>query len=332
MTDAGPPPPRRWRRRLIVICRVFGIAGAIVAMSPARRPPPIKMPDPNGYEDLARAGAMIHGDWPNKGDFAKAKLDEVRAFLESNRSSLDLARVGLGRECLSPFENSHAGLGKHMKDFGQIRGVARLLTGEGIVRQADGQTVEAVRSYRDVLALGQAMAQGGVLLDLSGMVAVQTSAINRLRALHDKLPSGAIIELLRDLESLDRRRVPLDAILAREDLWYQGAFNSYERTLMRLSGVEKGGREKQLKMAKDSLNRAERDMRFFMIELAIVAYHEDKTTWPRSVKDLVPTYLASVPIDPSTGQTIDYPTNPSGELTDDLTTIARPDGEVTPHP
>ncbi len=290
------------------------------------------MPDPNGYDDLVKAGSLIHGDWPNKGDFAKAKIDEVRAFVEANKASLDLARVGLGRECVAHFDNSQEGLEKHLEDFGRIRSVARLLNGEAIVLEADGKPVEAARIYRDVLEVGQAMTQGGMGIDVSTMCAIQGQGIARLRTLRDKLPDEATSALLHDLESLDRRRVSLDDVEARRALWYQGAFNPYQRTMLRLSGVEKKGQADELAMAKKALDRVERPMRFFMVELAIHAYHEDKKTWPRSVKDLVPGYLSSVPIDPSTGQPIDYPANPSGELTDDLTAIARPGGEVTPRP
>jgi hypothetical protein len=334
MTDAGPPPPRPWRRRLIVMGLVFGVAAAIFALSPTRRqPPPIKLPDPNGYDDLVQAGSLIHGDWPNKGDFAKAKVDDVRAFVEANKASLDRARVGLSRECVATFDNTQDGLSKHLDSFGRIRSVARLLTGEAIIREADGQPVEAARIYRDLLEVGQAMTQGGMGIDVSAMCAIQAQAITRLRALRDKLPSEAISDLLRDLESLDRRRVTPEDVEARRDLWYQGAFNSYQRAMMRLSGVEKKARVDELRIAKSLLDRiAARPMRFFMIELAIHAYQEDKKAWPRSVKDLVPGYLPSIPIDPSTGQPIDYPANPLGELTDDLTTIARPDGEVKPGP
>jgi hypothetical protein len=331
MTDPGPRPPRLWLRRVIAICLVFGIAGAIVVSSLNRRPPPIKLPDPNGYDDLVKAGALIHGDWPNKGDFAKAKIEEVKAFVVANKASLDLARIGLGRECVAPIENSQAGLEKHLEDLSRIRGVARLLIGEAMVREADGQTVEAVRSYRDVLALGQAMTQGGMAVDLLAMCAIQGQGIARLRTLRDKLPDEATSALLRDLDSLDRRRVSLDDVEARRVLWLQGAYSPIQLAILRLNGFGKPGTAETTAMT-TAFDRIVRTSRFFQVELAIHAFHQDKKTWPRSVKDLVPDYLASVPIDPSTGQPIDYPANPAGELTDDLTTIARPGGEVTPRP
>jgi hypothetical protein len=333
VTDAGArPAPRRRGRPIVFGAAVAIFIAIVVASSVGHRPARPRLPDPNGYDDLARAGSLIQGQWPNKGDLARADPGEVRAFVEANKAALDLARVGLGRECVAPVEATQEGLGKQMERCGHIRSLSRLLTGEAIVREADGHFVEAAKSDRDALALGQALTQGGMGNDAMTGWVIQGVAIARLRKLRDRLPSDAIRDLLRDLESLDRRRVSVEAVEAGWYGWYQGAFSPMQRTMLRWSGVEKRTRIQEAGMAERGRERIERSMRFLLVELAIHAYHEDRKTWPRSIDDLVPAYLASVPISSGTGKAIDYPANAAGDLTDDLSSIARPDGEVSPRP
>jgi hypothetical protein len=159
---------------------------------------------------------------------------------------------------------------------------------------------------------------------------MQWQAIVGLRKLRDRLPREEILAILGELEALDRNRVPLEAVEARWLAWYKGAHNPAIRAMYRWNGLEKMGRAGEISATRKGRDRVERDLRFLLAELAIRAYHQDKGTWPRSVKDLVPAYLTAVPIDPNTGKPLDYPANADGELTDDLTSIARPDGEVTP--
>jgi hypothetical protein len=88
------------------------------------------------------------------------------------------------------------------------------------------------------------------------------------------------------------------------------------------------GKSSELIMARQGRERSARSVRFLLAQLAIHASHEDTKAWPRSLGDLVPAYLASIPLESSTGLPIDYPVNASGELTDDLSAIARIDGEI----
>ncbi len=327
-TDAVRKPRRHWRK-LGVLLAIVAATGAVL-WSAGRQPPSPKLPDPNGYDDIVRAGSLVKGAWPNKGDFAKAAVSDVRAFVEANKATLDLARVGLGRECMVPLENSQAGLEKHFEAMSPIRAVGRLLQGEAQVAEADGRIVDASKAYRDELALGQAVTQGGMGNDQQVGCVMQWMAIIGLRKLRDRLPREEIPAILRELEAVDRKRVPLEAVEARWLAWYQGSHNLAIRTMYRWNGLEKMSRADEIGVVRNARNRVERDLNFLLAELAIHAYHQDKGTWPRSVKDLIPAYLTAVPIDPNNGKPVDYPANANGELTDDLASIARPDGEVTP--
>jgi hypothetical protein len=306
------------------------LIGVFVALSGGRRPPAQKLPVPNGYDDVVKAGSLVKGAWPGKANLKKAEVPEIRAFVEANKAALDLARVGLGRECVAPIEDTQAGLNKHIQDINSFSQIGGLLQAEATVAEADGRVVDASKAYRDKLALGLAMTQGGMGFDMATGCNLQWQAVIGLRKLRDRLPAEEIRAILGELEDVDRKAVPVEAVEARWKRYYQAAHNPYLRLVFRLNGMDKSGLANERKMALQARQRVDRALRFLLAELAIHAYHEDKKAWPRSVKDLVPAYLAAVPVDPSSLQPIDYPANKAGELTDDLPAIARPDGEIKP--
>ena len=320
--------PRRIGLKAGVLVAI--LVGVFVAMSGGRRPPPQKLPVPNGYDDIVQAGSLVKGTWPGKGNLNKAELPEIRAFVEANEAALDRARVGLGRECMAPIENSQEGLDKHIQDINFFAQIGGLLQAEAMVADADGRVADASKSFRDKLALGLAMTQGGLPFDMASGCNIQWQAVIGLRKLRDRLPVEQIPALLRELEGIDRKGVPVEAVEARAQAFYQSAHNPYFRMMFRLNGMDKTAKAADRKMAQQGRERVDRSLRFLLAELAIHAYHEDKKTWPRSVQDLVPAYLTAVPIDPTSGQGIDYPTNEAGELTDDLAAIGRLNGEVKP--
>ncbi|WP_435009950.1 hypothetical protein P12x_001169 [Tundrisphaera lichenicola] len=252
--------------------------------------------------------------------------------MESNRPALDQARVGLSRESVVPVAHSSDWLAQHMDSVSGIRSVARLLGGESLVYRTDGRYAEASRSLLDEMSLGQAMTQGGMGIDVTMGWVVQKLALRDLQNLKDRLPSGSIVPMIKELEALDRRRVSLDDVVANWSSWYRGSNNLGVRAMYRLSGIEKKARTGEQSMAKPIRDQVERSFRFTLVDFAIHAFHQDRNAWPLSLDDLVPEYLASVPIDSGTGRSIDYPRNQSGELTDDLSAIARPDGAVASGP
>ncbi len=328
MIESDSVAPRRWPRRLILIALVFGVGFATLAMSRTPQADPFRLPVPNGYDDLVKAGSLREGAWPHKTDLGKATIDEIRPYVETNRKVLELARVGLGRECIVSIEDSQEGLNKHLDQISKIRDVHRLFDLEGRVLVADGRFAEAAKIYREALELGQVITQGGMAADGQLGWVLQEQTIRRLREFRRKIPVDEARTLLIDLDLLDHRRVTLQALEDRWARWYRGAFNPLIRAMMRANGLEAKGKTDQAGVAKKGLDKIERAMRYFQLELAIDLFHEDQKSWPRSVGELVPKYLSAVPVDANTGQPLEYPANQAGELTDDLSAIARPDGEV----
>jgi hypothetical protein len=291
-----------------------------------------RWPDPNGYDELAKAGSLIQRKLPNDGNLEKADPAVLRLFVGSNQAVLDQVRIGLGRESIAPLEDSQEGLSAQLERAVRIKQAAWVLRAEGLVAEADGRFADALRSYRDILGVGQVITQGGMLSEARLGWFVQKLAIGRLRKLRDHLSVEDARRAIRDLESFDGRLVAPETVVDRWERWYRGAFPSYQRMVMRWNGIEATERASQKAQAAKGREEAARSLRFLMVELAIHAHHLEKGTWPRSVGELVPAYLSSAPLDPASRQPLDYPANPRGELTDDLGSIARPDGEVGPRP
>jgi hypothetical protein len=330
MSDLPPAPLlRRGDRRLAIGAALAFLLATFGSMMIGRSASPRPgWPDPNGYEELAKAGSLMQGKLPNQGDLDKADPAEIRLFIASNQAVLDQVRIGLGHESIAPLEDSQEGLTAQSDRAVRIKTAAWVLRAEGLVAETDGRFADALRSYRDILGVGQAITQGAMLGDARLGWFVQKVGIGRLRKLRNHLSVEDARRAIRDLESFDGRLVAPQTVVDRWERWYRGAFPSYQRAIMRWNGIEATERVNQKTQAVKGHDEAARSLRFLRIELAIHAHHLEKGTWPRSVKELVPAYLASVPIDPATDQPLDYPANPQGELTDDLGTIARPDGEV----
>ncbi len=307
----------------ILVAATTGLAGAW--MYQAHRGSEEIGPDPNGLDDLIRAGASIRGDWPNRGQIAEADPVELRAFVDANRAALDLARVGLARECLVVFENSEEGLASQAGQHRRLIFLCRLLAADGFAAEAEGQVGHAWRSDVDVLRVGQAGSQGGILAHASMCWTIQDFALRRIRKRKDRLGADECRAIIAALADLDRRRVDPDALVRRWDDWVTNSWSLPYRTLLWFNGAYGAEERNQAALARAAADKIARSFRLLMAELAIRAYTLDRKRAPGSLDELVPAYLEKVPIDPATSKPIDYPKTQDGRLADDPGSV-RPEG------
>jgi len=323
----GSSRRRRVSRRLAIGLLTCAIVVAWFAFLPPTTPKK-PLPDPNGYDDLVRAGSIIDEIGPNKGDWKGAELGELRTFVAANQSAVDLAQLGVSREGVVHFADSEAGLQEQVDQSGQIRSLSRLILAQGRVAESDGRFGDAARADFLLLEVGQAATQGAMAVVAPVGWVIQWQAVDQLRRLRDHLPAPELHASIQHLEQLDRRRVSLKAIVDLWERWYADGFSLWRRFPMYLSGMEAKGRTDQAKMVGVSRDRIERSMRFLIVEWAIHLHHEETGRWPRSIAEMVPSILCEVPTNPATGQPMTYPANPSGELTDDLSSIGQGDGST----
>lgn len=306
----------------VAVLGTTGFLGWSSIQSDAKSRPVV--PYPNGYDDLIRAGQLISGDWHTpKGD-----LELVRSFVAANGPAFDSLRLGLSRDCVASFDDSDAGYATLANDLNRFHNLSRLVMAEAQIAEADGRITDASRSCRDVLALGRAIMQGSMSAGAMYGWVIQHNGMDQLRRLRAKLSAEDCRAIIRDLEAIDRRPIPLKDVADRRETWYVGANSPFSRAASRMSGLERKGRAEELAIAKKHFDLVDRSRRFLLVELAIHAHHRDLGTWPRSIEELVPNYLASVPIDPSSGKPLNYPKEPTGELIHGFAAIAEPKGSV----
>ena len=324
LTDSRSGRPRIWVI-LATLTISLGIGLVIVLQIPSE-----PLPDPNGYHDLVAAGQAIEGQFPAQGDWTRADLTALRDFVAKNEPALQRVRLGLSREGLAEFADSHQGLDDLMRRQGQIKTVTRLMLAAARLAYEDGRYADQVRLDLETLAVGQMMTQGSIGGTATMGWVVQRQALDQLKRLHGQLDGIDLRATLREMGALDQRRVTPGAIERREARWYAGAFPYWQRLILRANGSEAVGRTADQKLVKEAHDRAARSIRYLMVEWAIHQFYKESGRWPRSVDELVPSFLTRVPLNPDTNQPLVYPANSAGELTDDLAAIGAEDGSLNP--
>ncbi len=331
ITSLGRNLGRRYRL-VILFGGVVGLTMWGFSTLPATPPKSPQIPNPNGYDDLIRAGAAIRGPWPKGGDWKGADLSELRAFVDANRPALDLARLGLSRDGLASFDDSQAGLAVQMEQQGHIRSLSRLLLAQARIAEEEGRFGDAARIDFDLLEAGQMTTQGALANTAALGWVVQSQALDQLRRLRDHLSARELRPMIEHLERLDQRRTSIQALVDRWERWYLGAFPWWQRAWMGQSRVKAMARADQPKVLGNSRTRVELPSRYLTIAWAIHVHHEETGRWPRSVAEMVPSILTAEPVDPATMRPLVYPLNASGELTDDLSMIGQAEGATVAAP
>src|ERR1035441_8694430 len=143
------------------IVAVLLVVAAIVFTFSQSAPPPRPLPQPNGYDDFVKAGAMITD---NASDYRSMNQVELRAFVTNNAEALKLVRTGLGRECRVPLDYS-ATSAANVHNLPVIKRLAQAMTAEGRLAEMENRPADAAEAYLAVIRLGCAMNQGGLIID-----------------------------------------------------------------------------------------------------------------------------------------------------------------------
>ena len=143
------------------IVAVLLVVAAIVFTLSQPAPPPTPLPQPNGYDDFVKAGAMITD---NASDYRSMNQVELRAFVTNNAEALKLVRTGLGRECRVPLDYS-ATNDTNIRNLSVLKRLAFCLTAEGRLAEMENRPADAAEAYLAVIRLGVAISQGGLIID-----------------------------------------------------------------------------------------------------------------------------------------------------------------------
>jgi len=269
------------------------VAALILTLSqPAPAPPPLPMP--NGYDDFVKAGGMVTD---NASDYGTMSEEELRAFMKKNAEALKLARTGLSRECRVPLDFSPTNTA-FLCNLAAIKRLAQAMTAEGRLAEMENRPADAAAAYLAVMRLGVASSHGGLIINSLVSIAIDTIGAARMEKLAPTLDAKQCREAAAALESCEAQREPRDTIMRQERAWARrvyGLKGQLARLLMFKSMKQSEG--KWVAKAKAQQTRT----RLLLIQLAARAYEFEKGQRPKSLADLVPVYLKTIPQNPLTG-------------------------------
>lgn len=283
---------------IVALLLVGGAVGVYVLSRPiALDEPPL--PVPNGYDDLFAAAQQIRGPVPY---LETAPAEELRAFLAQNPDVLEKARVGLGRECRVPIVNSPAYAQAAVNRCQAMRRLALLFVVEGREAEIAGDPLQAAASYRDAVVLGSQIARGGLLIEAVAGYDCESLGLRELRRLLPGLPRKTCSELNAVLGEIETSREPWENIGRREQLLFYNTAPVRVRVSMSVSPTPLYSFDHW----EWSRPRADALLRLARTHLALRMYWLDHAKYPDRLSELVPVYVAAVPIDPFGGNSLMY--------------------------
>lgn len=289
--------------KLLVCVVVLVILGLLlVSVSIARRTPVFPpLPNPNGYNDLIKAGKSLNS---GVNDFPTLSQTELRNLVMTNTEALRLCRVGLSRTCSVPTEATITNFSGMMPDLPELKRLAQLLAAEGRLAEMEHRFGDAARCYVEALALGDDMSRGGMLIHRLVGIAIQAVGGTRLARIIPELNPSEARSALQLLDSVDTRGVTWEEILHNEKLFCRHELRNLPSFV---NWIMNWWSSRSVKAkTRDRHNGAAAHIRLMMIELGIRCYVAENNRAPAALQDLVPKYLSHVPADPFTGQAFIY--------------------------
>lgn len=199
----------------------LGVWSFIISRQPPVVIPTPKMPKPNGYDFVVKAGdSLVDKDdvtWAAYRDTQhNYSLAQKIALVRRNVKALRLVRESFVHEYRMPPQRRINGVLKLSEFQAKTRTLARLLVLDGHVKAAVGRWGQAMESYLDCIRLGSIMPRGGPLIEL--LVGMSYEAIGRRptwQACSQLVPAEARV-CVRKLERIHADRVTLVQSLEEE--------------------------------------------------------------------------------------------------------------------
>ena len=280
---------------------VIAIVGLLIFLELQPLPPIQPLPNPNGYDDLVKAGEMAS---TNSWNYMEMNETQLRETVAANVEALSLARAGLTNKCHVTTQFSLTYLNNHLNELACLKRLAQAFVPEGRLAEVENRPADAAKTYLDVIRLGNESPRGGVIIDQLVGTAIEAIGTSHLQKLVDKLNSKSCRDAATTLETLDRQRQTWAEVMQQERAWSYRSYTGLRYGLMRL--VMHNSLNKSLQKAEQRLNAQQTKINQLIIDLAARAYELDKGHRPASLADLVPDYLKAIPQDPLTGTNTVY--------------------------
>jgi len=296
---------KRWAARLglamLAASVLFPSASLYWKMAQPLTPiPDQEVPEPNAYTEIIQAGrALPPGTVP---DPDTATMATMTTFLRTQAPLLQEVRVALGKPTCVPLDYSPTDPSRFATPMiQQMHELGWAFLVEATVAEKEERFADAADGCINVVVLGNHVANGGLVTDCVVGIAIEGLGNARLRQFRDKLQPNDCQRLIRRLETLDADRETAEGIFQRDEAWSERAFGWHCRFALIVElivGQQLGVVDDRLLTLTWALERRDAQHRLLMTELAIRAYRLEKGANPERLEELVPEYLARVPIDP----------------------------------
>ncbi|MCW5551475.1 MAG: hypothetical protein KIS67_04835 [Verrucomicrobiae bacterium] len=294
------------RRRLqIILLALVAIIALVlivfVAFITAKPEVPYALPNPNGFDDLAKAGAAVAN---GVGEYQRFSQEELRVFVAAHSDALALARTGLARTCAVPIKTFLEDY-QAMSDvlMGQKR-LAQLLVAEGQLAELEDRPADAVRSHLDAVRLGQEISRGGFLINRLVGIACSAIGMAPLGKLAPNLEGEQLKPIVAELETIDRAGVTWEEVWAAEKAFMRHEVRKQPFSLAWLT--EWRGFRASIRKGQDKHEESAARLRLLATELALRGFTTETGRPPAALDELLPNYLRAVPVDPFTERPLIY--------------------------
>jgi hypothetical protein len=287
---------------LVAFALVAGaVLVALLAFTIGRSPARPVLPNPNGYDDLAKASEAVLG---NIGDWPTLDHDNLRDLVSTNAEPLRLLRLGLTRQCVMPMDSALTDAAGSMNQLARMKRLVHLLAAEGRLREMENQPADAARSYVDAIRFGNEMSRGGFIITRLVGSACEAIGYAPLAKLAPKLNPDEARAVLTNLDKLDAGRVTWTEVQRSERRFVRYQLrNRFNPILQVISwwqtrqAVQKAETKHKAMVARERLLAA---------ELALRCYQSQQRHPPARLGELATNYLSHVPEDPFSGQPLIY--------------------------
>lgn len=294
---------RNWLLAIFILAFPFVLFLIFLFSRVAEVPPPplAPLPNPNGYEDLVKAGNMLGAD---TNDYDQMDEEQLRKAVLADAAALSLARAGLSNQCRVPVQFSEVFISNQLVELVGFKRLARAFTAEGRVAELDHRPADAAKSYLDAIRLGIESARGGIMIEELVGIAIEAIGTSGLQNVSSQLDAKSCRNAAATLEVLDSQRQSWDEVMQQESAWSHGAHPGWRYDFLRWK--ERKFVAPAIAATRRKLDAQEQKTRRLMIDLAARAYELEKGKPPASISDLVPEYLKAIPQDPANGTNMIY--------------------------
>ncbi len=253
--------------------------------------PPV-LPVPNGYEEVLLASKemekltpVVNGSLP---DADTLDTPALREYVEKNSGALALVRFGLDRPFQVPFVyDSIEAMNPAVKESGILRMMAgRVLYAEGVLARRDKRFADSMRSFIDLLRLGDAMSRNVPMILYMASLAPQSLGINGLRDLRGDLDAAQLRALIDTLKKLDSGREPANEVIRRENAFIDQnvrKMGALQATVLIANGFVKSTKKQVESQLEQSSRKVEVRYRLLLADLVVKLSFKENGKYPDTI-------------------------------------------------